>query len=367
MKKLLYITNGIKDPAGLERVLSIKASYLADELDYEVHILVLNNLGAKPFYHFSDKIILHDVLVSGNPFTYIKKYITGIKNVISSVHPDIILVCDDGLKAFFLPLLFGNKQPIVYERHVSKLVEVGIRPSFKKKLMTKLKFATMNVLARKFDKFIVLTNDNLKEWPLTNTKVISNPLSFYPYESSQLNNKRVIAVGKQSYQKGYDLLLNSWSLLQKEYPDWTLEIYGKFDPNQGLEELQRRLKLEDSVHFYPPVVDVENKYLESSIFVLSSRFEGFGMVLIEAMACGVPCVTFDCPYGPSDIVSNGVDGFVVSNGNVIEMSEALKKLMANHELRIAMGNEAKQNVKRFMPEVIVKQWTELFDELLNKN
>jgi len=358
--KLLYITNGIKDPAGLERVLSVKASYLADELAYEVHILTLNNNGAAPFYQFSDKIIYHDVFVGGNPFRYIKSYLSGIKAAINSIRPDIILVCDDGLKGFFLPLLLGKPCPMIYERHVSKLIELGENPTLIKKIAVSVKFFFMQQLGKTFDQFIVLTPDNTKEWPMRNVRVIPNPLSFYPSESSTLTAQKVIAVGKHSLQKGYDRLLQGWVEVQQVHPDWQLEIYGKFDERYRLKELAQSLQVNTTVTFFSPVADIQAKYLESSIFVLSSRFEGFGMVLIEAMACGVPCVTFDCPYGPADIVAHQEDGLVVKNNDIQGFANAIKQMIKSQELRDSMGKAAKQNVKRFLPEVVMPQWDALF-------
>jgi glycosyltransferase involved in cell wall biosynthesis len=358
--KLLYITNGIKDPSGLERVLSVKASYLAEEMGYAVHILTLNNKGAQPFYAFSTKITYHDVLVGGNPLQYIKHYINGIKKVVKTIEPDIILVCDDGLKGFFLPILLRKPCPVFYERHVSKVVELGENPSFFKKLTVGVKFFLMQQLGKTFDQFVVLTEDNTKEWPMPNVVVISNPLSFYPAESSMLTDKKVIAVGKHSLQKGYDRLLQSWQLVQQAYPDWQLEIYGKIDSKYGFETLSKSLHTDGSVTFFPPVADIQAKYLESSLFVLSSRFEGFGMVLIEAMACGVPCVTFDCPYGPADIVAHQKDGLVVKNDDIQGFANAIKQMLESQELRASMGKAAKQNVKRFLPEVIMPQWDTLF-------
>lgn len=358
--KLLYITNGIKDPSGLERVLSVKASYLADELGYEVHILTLNNNGAVPFYNFSDKIIHHDITVGGNPIQYFKSYLSGLKSKIKTIQPDIILVCDDGLKGFFLPLLLQKPCPMFYERHVSKVVELGEKPSFLKKIKVGAKFFLMKQLGKTFNKFVVLTEDNKKEWPMNNVVVISNPLSFYPTEFSALSNKKVIAVGKHSLQKGYDRLLQSWVLVQQDFPDWQLEIYGKIDLKYNFEQLSKSLNIDKTVTFFPPVSDIQAKYLDSSIFVLSSRFEGFGMVLIEAMACGVPCVTFDCPYGPADIVAHQQDGLVVKNDDIPAFAQSIKQLIENENLRVEFGKAAKQNVKRFLPEVIMPQWDTLF-------
>ncbi len=361
--KLLYITNGIKGAAGLERVLAIKASYLADVLGYEVHILVLNHNNAPLFYEFSSKIILHDISVFGNPFQYLKKYILGIKNVVNKVKPNIISVCDDGLKGFFLPKLVSKKIPIIYERHVSKVIEIGVNSSFFKKAMVSIKFLIMNYLAKSFDKFIVLTDDNISEWNLKNLKVIANPLSFYPKQSALLNNKKVIAVGKQGIQKGFDRLLHSWKIVHHNHPYWELSIYGKHEPEADLVFLAKQLKIENSVSFYEPVKNIEEKFLESSIFAFSSRFEGFGMVLIEAMACGVPCVSFDCPCGPSSIIKENEDGFLVANGDTDAFAEKLLELIQNDEKRKLMGSAAKENVKRYLPEIIMLQWDTLFKEL----
>jgi glycosyltransferase involved in cell wall biosynthesis len=364
MKKILYITNGIKGAAGLERVLSVKASRLADDFDYEVHILTLNNNNDAPFYHFSPKIIMHDIVVGGNALDYFKSYSNGIKEVVRRISPDVISVCDDGLKGFFLPLILKKPCPMIYERHVSKVVALGANPSFKKQMLVAAQFRLMNFLGKKFDKFVLLTNDNRQEWQLNNLVVISNPLSFYPDRSSKLNQPKVIAVGKHSYQKGYDLLLQSWKIIQEKHPDWELDIYGKYDPAQKLPELAKGLGVSESVYFFEPVKDIDTKFLESSIFVLPSRFEGFGMVLIEAMACGVPCVSFNCPCGPADIVRNNEDGFLVENGNIHEFAEKVMTLIERETLREEMGQKGKENVKRYLPEVIVPQWDELFKSLL---
>lgn len=362
--KLLYITNGIDGSGGLERVLSIKASYLADRLHYKVHILTLNTSTTNLFYKFSAAIQLHDIQVGGNPLRYILQYRTAIRKAIKTIDPDVIIVCDDGLKAFFLPILLGKSRPLLYERHVSKVIAVGKNDGAFKTLFTKFKFLLMDFLGAKFDKLIVLTEENKKEWNSKNVMVLSNPLTFYPEESAALDGKKVLAVGKQSFQKGYDRLLVSWQKVHERYPDWHLEIYGKFDASQGLASLAERLGISGTVHFYEPVKNIQEQYLESSVYVMSSRFEGFGMVLIEAMACGVPCISFDCPFGPSDIIKNNEDGFLVENGNSALFADKIITLIEDETLRLQMGAAAKHNVQRFLPEVIIAQWDALFKTMV---
>lgn len=363
--KLLYITNGINGAGGLERVLSIKASYLADHYNYDVTILSLNDNHINPFYQFSDKIKMISIPVIGNPLHYIKTYRKGIMQIVKQIDPDVISVCDDGLKAYFIPKIISRDIPIIYERHVSKEVEMRHHYSFAKKAVIKTKWKLMEHLAHSFQKYVVLTDGNKNEWKsLHNLKVIPNPLSFYPEETSDLKKKQVICVGKQSYQKGQDLLLDAWAIVNKEHPDWDLAIYGKFEPVLNLEKRASDLNIKKSVFFYKPERDIQTKYLESSIYVMSSRFEGFGMVLIEAMACGVPCISFNCNYGPSDIIQNGIDGYIVENGNVKVLAAQIINLIEDENLRKMMGAKAKQNVKRYLPEVIVKQWDDLFKSLV---
>lgn len=362
--KILYITNGIKGAGGLERVLSVKASYLAEQLGHEVHILTLNHRAAPLFYSFSSKIQLHDIEVSGNPFTYVRQYRKGIIQTMHSIQPDVISVCDDGLKAFFLPMLLP-KIPLVYERHVSKQIAFGANPSLLKKISVSLQLQLMNVLGRYFDQFVVLTQDNLNEWNLLNAVVIPNPLSFYPETQSALANKTVLAVGKHTHQKGFDRLLQSWAEIQQTQPEWVLEIYGKFDEQHSLQNRAKQLNIENNVRFFEPDPDIATRFLNASVFVFSSRFEGFGMVLIEAMACGVPCVSYDCPCGPGDIIRSGEDGFLVPNNDTVAFTQQLLQLIENNELRLKMGAQAKINVQRYLPEVVVKQWDELFKSLVS--
>lgn len=366
--KLLYITNQICGSGGLERVLSIKASYLADKLNYEVHIVTLNQ-GNKPlFYSFSDELIYHDVVAIGHPLKYFLAYTKGLKKITQLVNPDVISVCDDGLKGFFVPLFINKPCPMVYERHVSKNIEIKTeRSSLIQKFRLKIIFSLMNLGAKRYNSFVVLTKGNLEEWHLNNLLVISNPLSFYPNEISTLENKTVIAVGKHCYQKGYDRLLKSWNLVTKTHPDWTLEIYGTIAKNEGLQDLSKTLKIDDSVQFFPPVKNIAEKYKNASIYVMSSRYEGFGMVLTEAMAYGVPCVSFNCPYGPSDIIKNNEDGFLVPNGDIKRLHDKISELIKNNALRKNMGLKARVSVQRYAPKVIVPQWDTLFKNLIRSH
>ncbi len=364
--KLLYIVNRIDGPGGLERVLSIKASILADHYKYDVHIATLNQNSDELFYKFSSGITYHDITAKGNPLVHAYKYATGLRRLVKNLKPDVIAVCDDGLKGFLVPKIIGKPCPMIYERHVSRdaVIKKG-----KKSIMTKvsdgIKSRLMNIGGRSYDRFVVLTKGNLNEWKFKNLKVIPNPLSFYPDEQSTLQNKRALAVGKQSFQKGYDRLLKSWKIVTQTYPDWILDIYGTIDKSQQLDQLAEQLGVTKTVNFYKPVRNIAEKYQEASIYTMSSRYEGFGMVLTEAMAYGVPCISYDCPYGPSDIISDKEDGLLIENGDTEAFAEGILTLIKNEEERKTMGVKAREAVKEYLPEKISEEWDRLFRSLTN--
>lgn len=349
--KLAYITNGISGVGGLERVLAVKTSYLAEKLGYEICMISLNEEGVSPFYTYSSKIVFRSVNTSKNKY----EYFLGIRRIIKEFNPDVISVCDDGLKGFFVPLWIGSKAKIIYERHTSKeMITYGKTPTLK----NKISYLMMDIGSRLYDRFIVLTNYNKKQWTANNVEVIPNPLPFYPESVAKAENKRIIAVGKVSVEKGYELLAEAWKLIKHKYPEWRIDIYGS-----SVDSNRSALIESSSIHINKPVKDIQKAYLSSSIYVLPSRFEGFGMVLIESMACGVPCIAFDCPCGPRDIIKDGEDGFLIENGNIVQFAKQLSILIENVLLRKEMGKNARKNVLRYNIDAIGSKWDNLFKSL----
>ena len=366
--RLLYITNQICGSGGLERVLSIKASYLADKFDYTVHIVTLNQKDTPLFYDFSKKIRFYDLTVEGNIFEYYKSYKNKIKALVNQLNPDIISVCDDGLKGFFVPKIVHKPCIMIYERHASKnIFKKTDTPSILQKIKYKVIDIMMHYGAKNYDAFVVLTNYNLDEWNLNNLTVIANPLSFYPKAQSKVNHKKVITVGNHGFQKGLDRLLQIWKRVSGKFPEWKLDVYGKIDENETYLKLAKKLNIDSSVNFHNPVKNIGDKYQEASIYSMTSRSEGFGMVLIEGMAYGLPCISFDCPSGPRDIIDDKENGFLISNGDIEAYTNKLILLIENNSLRLQMGDKAREKAKKYLPENIVPQWNMLFKTLINNN
>ena len=197
--------------------------------------------------------------------------------------------------------------------------------------------------------------------------MISNPLSFAPTTVSSHTDKRVIAVGRYCYEKGYDHLLQAWAIVQDKRPDWRLDVFGDGD-RSAYEALMDQYGVDHSrCKMNQSTQNIQQEIERSAISVCSSRFEGFGLVIIEAMACGVPVVSFDCPWGPRTIISDGEDGILVENGNVNQLADAILKIITDDQLRTAMGSKASVNVQRFSIEIIANLWKKLFEEIVGNN
>lgn len=358
--KLLYITNGITGSGGLEKVLSVKTNFLIEKYGYEVSIISLNEENLSTFYSFNKNITFYNIKINNGLVGKLKDYIEGLQRIVQDFQPDIISVCDDGLKGLFLPLLLKKNIIYIYERHASKEMNFKNPKSIKSWIISNL----MNYGAGLYDKCIVLTDSNKKEWKTNNITSIPNPLSFYPSQVAQeQNEKKIIMVGSHSYIKGLDRLLNIWAQVYMGNPRWSLEIYGKKDKDRTFIRLADNLNLTSSVKFFDPVNDIESKYLQASVFALASRSEGFGMVIIEAMACGLACIAYDCPSGPRDIITDGIDGFLIPNGDQKVFVEKLQLLMKDDNLRSRMGEMARKKALKYKPENILPKWNNLYKSL----
>ena len=374
--KLVYCTPALYMAGGVERVLTLKANYFAEHFGYDVTIILTEGKGKSPFYPLSDRIKVVNLDIGFEQlwncsflkkiFVYLKKqrqYKKALTAELMKLCPDITVSLLRREINFLIGIKDGSKK--IGELHVNRLNYRNFEANdtnFIKQLFAKLWMSNLVKQLKRLDRFVVLTEEDMLAWPeLQNVSVIPDPLSFVPTAQSSLSVKRVIAVGRYVYQKGFDLLLQAWAKIERQCPDWMLVVYGDGD-RAPYEQMMRNLGIDTSrCLLNGPTTDIQREYVNSSLFVFTSRFEGFGMVLVEAMACGLPVVSFACPCGPKDIVRDGEDGFLVENGNIDELVQQLMKLMVDHRLRTAFARHAQQNAQRFNIEQTALRWKSVFE------
>jgi glycosyltransferase involved in cell wall biosynthesis len=218
----------------------------------------------------------------------------------------------------------------------------------------------------KLKALVLLTPEDAEDWKgMTKTYVIPNPLQEIPTRYSSLDNKQAIMVGRYNDAKGYDYLIPAWEIVHKRHPEWVLHVYGSGEYYQQVVDWVEERHLGDTVILHNPTNQIMEKYLESSICVLSSRYEGFSMVLAEAMSCGVPCVAFDCPHGPRHIIRHLEDGILVDYLNIQALADGICRLIEDESLRRQLGANARNNILRFSKDKIMKKWDNLFVEIIH--
>ena len=374
--KLVYITPALYMAGGVERVLTLKANYFAEHFGYDITIVLTEGKDKPLFYPLSDKIKVVNLNIGFEElwtcsfikkiFVYLKKqhqYKKALTTELMRIRPNITISLLRREINFINDIKDGSRK--IGELHVNRInyrTFDANDTNFVKKLFAKFWMQNLISKLKRLDTFIVLTEEDKQAWPeLQNVIVIPDPLSFIPNQISTLMKRRVIAVGRYHYQKGFDLLLKAWKIVERQYTDWQLAIYGQ-GCKEPYERLAKELKIDLSrCNLYGPTSDIQKEYVNSSLFVFSSRYEGFGMVLVEAMACGLPVVSYACPCGPKDIVKDGEDGFLVKNGDVNALANSMATLMGNESLRLSMSMTGQQNVHRFEMQFVAELWKRIFE------
>lgn len=376
--KIVYCTPALYFAGGMERVLTMKANYFAEQYGYDITIILTEGKDKPLFYPLSDKVKVINLDIGFEElwscsflkkiFFYLKKqylYKKLLNSELMRLRPDITVSMLRREINFINDIQDGSKK--IGEIHINRANFrnfEGNDANVLKSLFSKFWMNSLLSKLRKLDRFVVLTEKDKEAWvELNNVCVIPNPLSFTTSRRSELSEKRVIAVGRYCHEKGYDLLLKAWGIVQNRTKDWRLEIFGEGE-RIHYEEMIDTLNLDrQRCILNGRSSNIQAEFLNSSLSVCSSKFEGFGLVITEAMACGLPVVSFDCPWGPRAIISDGEDGILVENGNVEKLAEALILMIQHPEQRIAMAGKAIENVQRFRIDQIAGQWKTLFESL----
>ncbi len=382
--KIAYIYPAFINIGGADKIIISKANYMADQWGYEVFLITDSQNGLQPFFSLSEKVHLMDMGINFfQQYQYgplkrlrvylrlMRKYKQALTKTLAEIHPDVV-ISTFSRDAKFVSLYKRYAKATIAEVHTTKkniraLPNLRLKGGVYKLLAAYIE-RQLNASAKEFDEVVVLNNLEEELWrPVRQVKVINNAVQYYPAEENPLSVKSVIYVGRAEYEKAPDRLVEVWRLVAQRHPDWTLRM---FCTGAMLEELKDKVKeygIEKQILFMPPTKDMEHEYMTSSMCVLTSRYEGFPVVLQEAMGCGLPCISFNCPSGPRYIIKDGEDGYLVEDGNIEAFADKVCLLMENEKLRHQLGKVAKQHMAYYSKERIMGQWQDLFERLTEES
>lgn len=345
MKILLFVDKLFG--GGAERVASILLNHLCTE--HNVTAVIFND--TLPTYPLNSKIKIQKITIDGklrllHPIERLIK----IRKAITLNDPDLVISFVVGLNMYVtIANCFKHKKLILSEHNTMQVK------------LSKLEWLTQHILYRiaTIVVFISKSDFNYAKW-LNKKVLINNPLNYDITTTQHNHEKCIIAIGPQKRwkAKGFDLLIQAWSKIDQTHPDWKLQFVGTNNDNY-ISNLTKSYRLENQVDFLGWTDEIDKTLQTKSIYVLSSRREGFPCSLIEAMSQGCACVAFDCKTGPNEIITDGKSGLLARNGDVDDLAAKLKLLIEDEELRQRLSAGAIEEVKRFDKELIMKQWDEL--------
>jgi len=375
--KIVYSILGTYNAGGMERVLANKANYLASK-GHELVIITTDQQGRLPNFPLHPDIRQIDLGINYTEDlgrNLVKKIISyrvkqrrhlkKLAGILMELHADIVVSMFDHDATFLYQINCGSKK--VLEIHFSRFKRLQYGTKGLIGLINRFRMAQDLSVAKKYDSFVVLTKEDMSYWSgLRNISVIPNAHSFYPLQPAELVSRHAVAVGRFDHQKGFDDLIRIWADVVKKFPDWKLDIYGNGPLENELQAQIRETGLAGHVFLHAPVKDIMSVYLNSSVILMTSRYEGLPMALLEAQACGLPMVSMACKCGPSDIIEKNKNGFLIEEGNLSDFANKVCLLLQDQVLRKAMGKKAREMSLKFAESSVMDQWIHLFKSLNQK-
>ena len=379
--KLIYCIHSIYNPGGMERVLLNKVTYLSEKMGWDITVVTTDQHNRPPFYPFPKAVRLIDLGVNysedngKNPLLKIAGYLIrkrkhkkALTELLMKEKADLVVSLYPSESSFIPDIQDGSKK--VLELHFCKFFRLQYGRKGLLGRIDKWRTKQDEEIVSRFDKFVVLTHEDRGYWgDLQNIEVIPNAALSLGEQHADSAVHRVIAVGRLDYQKGFDRLIQAWGLLQQKQllGDWKLDIFGQGEWHDGLQQLIVENGVQESVCLNRPTKDIAKEYVSSSILAMTSHYEGFPMVMIEAMACGVPVVTFDYKCGPRDIIEQGRNGMIVPEGDIVGFADTLFAVMNEESWRKELAAEAEKVKDTYSEEVVMKQWIALFTSLVHQS
>lgn len=373
--RVAFIIESDFNSGGMERMLAVTANEMAQY--YQVTVISAFNEWRKEFFSFAKNVRRKDLGLRRSDYTSFKMlkqaYRERLEEFLMNGRFDVC-VSLGSLEFFFLPQIQDGSKKVFwfhfalnYDLMACYASKIKIVNSIVGWLRQKHRIWT----ARKYDEVVVLTKADRRQWQkyLKNVTNIYNPLTVQKKRNPDYNAHRAIAVGRIERQKGFDFLVDAWKIVHDRYPDWKLDIYGT-SLEGNIKVLQDQIDkngLKDIVLMQGSSSDMAETYSQHSMMILSSRYEGLGLVLLEAAACGLPLISYDCQQGPSEIIEHDRNGYLVHPvGNITGLTDAICSLIADEDKRRAMGEEAERMSKQFSMEHISQCWRNMFEELLKR-
>lgn len=376
--KIVYCIHSTCNSGGMERVLANKVNYLANLLDYEVLIVTTEQRGKPHFYDMPSNVECIDLGINYSDtlnqnvllkiFNSVRKYFRHklkLKNILFDLKADVVISMFTNDVGFLYKINDGSKK--IVEIHFCREFRLLAERKGILRLIDIYKTYQNDKIVRKYDSFVVLTNEDKLSWKNSkNITVIYNSFPAGEVAVSTLKTKNILSIGRGSHQKNFELLIDLWKEISNLHPEWNLKIIGSGDFSKVKDKI-KKYSLSKSVTILPPTDSIDEYYHQSSMYLMTSRYEGLPMVLIESQNFGLPIVSFDCKCGPKEIINNGLDGYLIEKNDNKNFINKVSQLIEDEEKRIDFGKQAKINSVKFSEEEIMKQWVVLFEKVLHNN